>query len=78
MPPTVPNPKHARVTRRLSSTLPLDVDLAIRFVAAIERNSRGREALSLMDEAGPNAANSTDDVRPTNAASIRDMRGGAA
>ena len=86
-PPAAPSPRHVLVTSADSASAPsqpslLDLllasDLATRLVAAMLRNRRGSDALSLMDPAGPRAASSTDDDRPTKAASMRDMREGQA
>ena len=57
----------------------------MRFVAAIDRNNNGNGALSLILDAGPNAASSNDaylltvrDCCPMNDASINDINGGHA
>jgi hypothetical protein len=53
-------------------------DFATKFVEAMDRNSNGSGALSLILLAGPNAASSIELDRPMKAASIKDMRGGHA
>ena len=76
-PQMVPIPMEVRETRADASRSFWAKDFAIKLVAPILKNSRGRGALSLMVDAGPSDASSRDvDNRPIKEASISDIRGG--
>ena len=76
VPHAAPMPSAVRETRADAIGSRWAYDRAIKLVAPIDKKSSGNGAESEILEAGPNAANSTDDdSRPMNAASIRDMRG---
>lgn len=78
-PPAVPIERLVRVVVARTSPLPLVAKArAQRFVAPIEMNSKGFGAESEMLLAGPKAASSSVDSRPTNAASMSDMSAGDA
>ena len=69
---TAPVAARAAAVRSLTAIEP-----ATRFVAAMERKSRRLAAESEMVAAGPRAARSIDDARPTMPASIKESSEGA-
>ena len=75
-PPILPIPKAVRDIRANDASSFWAKDLAIKFVAPMDRNNNGRGALSLMLLAGPRAASSTTElVRPMKEASMSDING---